>query len=198
MISKGKCMIDHAFTIGNHVLKWFQKEESKKKNSYMHSYICSSTKKCLILIFLFPYSLDHHSAVSKELTRLMKIPVDSYNDVLTLLKLDHFGPLFEYFDYIARKNMSLYILNNAVENEVIISTSEAVSVNKIYTMMLNTTEYGIFWCTTKIIFLLFVFCSYYLSLLHLSLVTKTFVFFTSVKDAETLRVKFRSFNAMKL
>ena len=59
--------------------------------------------------------------------KLMKIPVDSYNDVLVLLKLDHFGPLFEYFDYHARKAMSLYILTNALENDTAVPTQEQVS-----------------------------------------------------------------------
>ena len=58
--------------------------------------------------------------------KLMKIPVDNYNNVLTLLKLEHFGPLFEYFDYQARKTMSTYIINNALETESPIPTQEQV------------------------------------------------------------------------
>jgi len=73
------------------------------------------------------YSLETGSAVSKELVRLMKLPVDNYNNVLTVLKLEHFGPLFEYFDYQARKTMSIYIINNALDNETVISTPEQVS-----------------------------------------------------------------------
>ena len=57
----------------------------------------------------------------------MKLPIDNYNNVLTLLKLEHFGPLFEYFDYQARKTMSIYIINNALDNETVISTPEQVS-----------------------------------------------------------------------
>jgi vacuolar protein sorting-associated protein 35 len=74
-------------------------------------------------------SLDHvemASGVSRELTRLLKIPVDNYNNVLTLLKLEHFGPLLEYFDFNARKTMSIYIVNNTLDNETIISTPEQV------------------------------------------------------------------------
>jgi len=56
----------------------------------------------------------------------MKLPIDNYNNVLTLLKLEHFGPLFEYFDYQARKTMSIYIINNALDNDTVISTSEQV------------------------------------------------------------------------
>jgi len=74
-------------------------------------------------------NLDHLeplSAVSKELMRLMKIPIDTYNNVLTLLKLEHFSPLFEYFDFQARKTMSIHVINNALDNETIIQTPEQV------------------------------------------------------------------------
>ena len=64
--------------------------------------------------------------MSRELTRLLKIPVDSYNDVLTLLKLQHFAPLFDYFDYAARKDMAIYVVTNAVENETIVPTQDLV------------------------------------------------------------------------
>lgn len=70
--------------------------------------------------------LEHGSPVSKELMRLMKIPVDSYNNILTVLELQHFGPLFEYFDYQSRKVMSCYIISNALENETCIPTQEQV------------------------------------------------------------------------
>lgn len=70
--------------------------------------------------------VEKNNAVSRELTRLLKIPVDSYNDVLTLLKLNHFAPLFKYFDYSARKDMAIYVVTNAVENETIMSSQELV------------------------------------------------------------------------
>ncbi|XP_060081276.1 vacuolar protein sorting-associated protein 35-like [Ylistrum balloti] len=70
--------------------------------------------------------LEHGSPVSKELMRLMKIPVDSYNNVLIVLQLGHFGPLFEYFDFKSRKIMSCYIINNVLENDTFIPTQEHV------------------------------------------------------------------------
>uniref|UniRef100_A0A2I3H810 Vacuolar protein sorting-associated protein 35 n=1 Tax=Nomascus leucogenys TaxID=61853 RepID=A0A2I3H810_NOMLE len=56
-------------------------------------------------------NLEHiatSSAVSKEFTRLLKIPVDAYKNILTVLKLKHFHLLFEYFDYESRKSMSCF------------------------------------------------------------------------------------------
>ena len=70
--------------------------------------------------------MDKNNAVSKELTRLLKIPVDSYSNILTLLKLEYFAPLFEYFDYSSRKEMALYVVTNAVESALKIPTQEQV------------------------------------------------------------------------
>lgn len=47
--------------------------------------------------------------------RLLKIPVDTYNNILTVLKLRHFHLLFEYFDYESRKTMSCYVLSNTLD-----------------------------------------------------------------------------------
>ena len=76
-------------------------------------------------LFVF-CSIDKNNAVSKELKKLLKIPVDSYNDILRLLQLEHFSPLFDYFDYASRKEMAIYLISNAVENESRIGTQEQV------------------------------------------------------------------------
>ena len=78
------------------------------------------------------FSMDKNNAVSKELTRLLKIPVDSYNNILTLLKLQYFSPLFDYFDYTSRKEMSLYVVTNAVDSAVKIPTQEQASQWGVY------------------------------------------------------------------
>ncbi|AWP02045.1 Vacuolar protein sorting-associated protein 35 [Scophthalmus maximus] len=74
-------------------------------------------------------NLEHiatSSAVSKELTRLLKIPVDTYNNILTVLQLKHFPPLFEYFDYESRKSMSCYVLSNTLDYNTTIVQQEQV------------------------------------------------------------------------
>ncbi|XP_065675413.1 vacuolar protein sorting-associated protein 35 isoform X2 [Hydra vulgaris] len=70
--------------------------------------------------------IDKNNAVSKELMRLLKIPVDAYNNVLTILKLKHFAPLFGYFHYATRKEMAMYVINNALDNETYIPSMEEV------------------------------------------------------------------------
>lgn len=58
----------------------------------------------------------------------MKIPVDSYNNILTVLELSHFGPIFDYFDYQSRKLMCSYLINNVLENGTLIPTQDQVHV----------------------------------------------------------------------
>lgn len=77
-------------------------------------------------VFLPSRSIATSSAVSKELTRLLKIPVDTYNNILTVLQLKHFPPLFEYFDYESRKSMSCYVLSNTLDYNTTIVAQEQV------------------------------------------------------------------------
>lgn len=81
-----------------------------------------------VLVFLPRRSIATSSAVSKELTRLLKIPVDTYNNILTVLQLKHFPPLFEYFDYESRKSMSCYVLSNTLEYNTTIVAQEQVGL----------------------------------------------------------------------
>ena len=76
--------------------------------------------------------------MAKELTRMLKIPVDNYNNILTLLELKHFGSLFDYFDYEGRKNMSLYVINNALDNGTQVPSQE--KVDEILTMVATLVQ----------------------------------------------------------
>ena len=80
----------------------------------------------IVFLHVFSFSIATSSAVSKELTRLLKIPVDTYNNILTVLKLKHFHPLFEYFDYESRKSMSCYVLSNVLDYNTEIVSQEQV------------------------------------------------------------------------
>ncbi|XP_034949457.1 vacuolar protein sorting-associated protein 35 isoform X1 [Chelonus insularis] len=73
-------------------------------------------------------NLEYNSAVSRELSRLMKIPVDNYKNILTVLKLENYAPLLEYFDYEGRKSLAIYIISNILDNETLIPTQEQVDI----------------------------------------------------------------------
>ncbi|XP_055952097.1 vacuolar protein sorting-associated protein 35-like [Argiope bruennichi] len=70
--------------------------------------------------------VEYNTPVSKELLKLLKIPVQHYNNILTVLELKHFGSLMNFCDYNSRKSMSCFLVNNALENETYIPTQEQV------------------------------------------------------------------------
>lgn len=70
--------------------------------------------------------MEYNSAVSRELARLMKIPVDNYKNILVVLKLENFAPLLEYFDYEGRKMLAIYVISNILDYETLIPTQEQV------------------------------------------------------------------------
>ena len=73
------------------------------------------------------FSIQSNTPVSKELTKMLKIPIDLYKNVLTLLKIKHYSTLYEHLDFIGRKSLCQYLLNNALENDTVISTPAEVS-----------------------------------------------------------------------
>jgi vacuolar protein sorting-associated protein 35 len=76
-------------------------------------------------------NLDHiqtNTPLSKELIKLLKTPIDLYKNVLIILNLKHYSTLYEHLDYVGRKSMCQHLINNALENESLISTSEDVEL----------------------------------------------------------------------
>lgn len=76
--------------------------------------------------FFSSISISHTLTVNQELSRLLRICVDFYNNALTLIKLEHFSSLLQKFDYTSRKSLALYIVLNILENETLIPTAEEV------------------------------------------------------------------------
>lgn len=68
--------------------------------------------------------LDYNTAVSRELARLMKIPVDHYENLLTVLRLQHYAALMEHLDYQGRKSLAIYLLSNALDNDTILADQQ--------------------------------------------------------------------------
>lgn len=71
-------------------------------------------------------SINHSLAVNQELSRLMRVCIDFYNNVLTIFDLKFFPKLLQRFDYTSRKSLSLYLVMNILENETLIETDEQV------------------------------------------------------------------------
>lgn len=78
----------------------------------------------LILENLNMSSINHSLAVNHELSRLLRVCIDFYNNILTILDLKNFPKLLSKFDYNSRKSLSLYLVMNILDNETLIPTDE--------------------------------------------------------------------------
>lgn len=62
--------------------------------------------------------------MGRELEKLLLIPINNFNNMLTVLGLGHFAPLLSMYDFDGRRAMAVYIGNNVVENDTYITTAE--------------------------------------------------------------------------
>lgn len=79
--------------------------------------------------------------MNQELSRLLRICIDFYNNALTIIQLNNFCPLLEKFDYTSRKSLALYLVMNILENETVVPTAEqADSILTIITPLIKDDE----------------------------------------------------------
>ncbi len=70
--------------------------------------------------------MDSGSAEGKELYRLLKGPVEFYENTLTVLKLESFPKAFELFNFSGRKMLALCITRAIVDKVVVVPTADEV------------------------------------------------------------------------
>ena len=74
--------------------------------------------------------IDGSNPVYKELIRLLKVPIETYEDTLTVLKLENFPDLFELFVFQGRRALSLFLVQAIVDRDCIVPSSEEVCVSR--------------------------------------------------------------------
>lgn len=80
-------------------------------------------------------------SVNQELSRLLRICIDFYNNVLTVIQLNNFCPLLDKFDYTSRKTLALYLVMNILEYETLIPTADqADAVLNIIAPLIKDSE----------------------------------------------------------
>ena len=75
-------------------------------------------------------SVDSSTGAGKQLMNLLKVPLDGYNEVLTVLKLQHFHKLMEKFDFIGRRSLAVYLLQAVLDKEALVTTTDNVSTDR--------------------------------------------------------------------
>jgi vacuolar protein sorting-associated protein 35 len=77
--------------------------------------------------------VESNTSAGRELQRLMKVPTDSYDDILTVLKLQNYLSLFLLFDYNGRHSLSVHLLQNVLEKDAKLST--LVEVESLFELL---------------------------------------------------------------
>jgi vacuolar protein sorting-associated protein 35 len=89
--------------------------------------------------------VEYLTPVGRELEKLLKIPINNFHDMLTVLQLSHFSPLLALFDFDGRKSMAVFVAENVLENETQIPTSDQVptlpKVTNICKIFTNICKY---------------------------------------------------------
>jgi len=62
-----------------------------------------------------------NSAAGKQLIKLLSIPLDSFNNIITILKLENYAPLLSFLSYSARKSVAINLVENVLKNDTKIS-----------------------------------------------------------------------------
>ncbi|CAG9531283.1 unnamed protein product [Cercopithifilaria johnstoni] len=68
----------------------------------------------------------YNSVVGREIMKILRIPVDQYDNVDKLLQLEHYGDVLGLMDYRGRTQAAAYVLRKMVDNDEILTTMEAV------------------------------------------------------------------------
>ncbi|KAL7639004.1 UNVERIFIED_CONTAM: hypothetical protein RMT77_010538 [Armadillidium vulgare] len=71
-------------------------------------------------------NIHSNCSLGKELSKLLRLPIDNYKDVLTVLQLKNFTALLQILDFSGRKTISTFLVTSALENETRIRTQEQV------------------------------------------------------------------------
>ena len=78
------------------------------------------------------YRVDGNSIAGEELTRLVMMPLENYEDTLCVLQLEYYPKVLQLFDYQGRKQLAVHLATTIVEKNMHITTPDAVSVTFLY------------------------------------------------------------------
>uniref|UniRef100_A0A914H1W4 Vacuolar protein sorting-associated protein 35 n=1 Tax=Globodera rostochiensis TaxID=31243 RepID=A0A914H1W4_GLORO len=86
--------------------------------------VFSSTAKALEKLNIVSVAIN--SVIGREVAKLLRLPIEQYNNVVTLLQLDSFGEVILVLDRRGQRQIASLLIQNAIENETRIATEEGV------------------------------------------------------------------------
>lgn len=98
----------------------------EKKDVTMLDHVIVACLICAILYVLYN-RVTNNSPSGRELQRLLKVPIDGYEDnILTVLNLQQYSTLVKFLDFNGRKDLSLYLLNAVLEKDASVTSQSEV------------------------------------------------------------------------
>ncbi len=88
-------------------------------------HVCVFVRSCLCVCVVFTRVASSQST-HRELLKFVMVPVDSLENPLSILKLEHVGEVFSLFDYNGRKTLASHLVQAIVDKVAYITTSEEV------------------------------------------------------------------------
>eukprot|EP00116_Pleurobrachia_bachei_P001427 sb/3461689/ len=76
---------------------------------------------------------------SNELGKLLRVPVDHYQDILTVLELDAYPKLFSFLELNTRKDLCVYIAEHVIETGTLIYSHDQVFPDEFHLRTLENT-----------------------------------------------------------
>lgn len=64
------------------------------------------------------------SSLCKEVMKLLESILSSYKNIITVVELKYFAPVYEHLDFDARKQLALELVTNALDNQTMVTSSE--------------------------------------------------------------------------
>ena len=71
-------------------------------------------------------SVESSTIASRELIRLMKVPVETYSDILQILKLENYQRAMDLLDFQGRKLVALHVVQSVVDMGVLVPSADEV------------------------------------------------------------------------
>ena len=88
--------------------------------------LSTSLKSVSISDLMLPIRSGRAKGCSAELSRMLRVPVDHYEDALTVLELKHFTSLFTFLDHTGRKELCVYITEHVIQTDTHIDSHDQV------------------------------------------------------------------------
>ena len=71
--------------------------------------------------------MDSNTIAGEELTRLVMMPLEYYDNTLCVLQLEYYPKVLQLFDYQGRKQLAVHLATTIVEKCMYITTVDTVS-----------------------------------------------------------------------